>query len=218
MPPGPTLYVFVDESGNFDFSDRGTTHFVLGAIATTDPAASASHLQRLRYHLLDEGYDVSSFHATEDKQVIRNEVFAAMAKVENVRIHVIHGDKHRAAPSKQSDEALYTLFGRALIRYFLRVYEDLGIGRIVVVFDRTLTGKKRGAFQQAIKPVLKESGHRFSIYFQPMDTDFNGQMADYASWAKFVSLERAEHRPWTALRPLRPSDFDIFRYGHTKYY
>jgi hypothetical protein len=218
MTPRSTLYVFVDESGNFDFSDRGTAHFVLGAVATTDPATSASHLQRLKYRLLDTGHDISSFHATEDKQVIRNEVFAAMAVVENMRIHVIHGDKHRAAPVKQSDEALYTLFGRALIRYFLRVYEDVGIDRIVVVFDRTLTGKKRGAFEQAIKPELKASQLRFAVYFQPMDTDFNGQMADYASWAKFVSLERAEHRPWIALQALNPSDFDIFRRGHTKYY
>lgn len=218
MPPAPTLYVFVDESGNFDFSDNGTTHFVLGALATTDPTASARHAQRLKYRLLGDGHDISSFHASEDKQLVRDEVLRTMADLHEVHAHVIYGDKHLAAPNKQSDGSLYTLFGRALIRHVLRVFEDSAIGRIVVVFDRTLTGKKRGAFEQAIKPDLKASGRPFAVYFQPMASDLNGQMADYLSWAKYVSLERSEHRPWRALGPLDVSDFDIFRRGRIRYY
>lgn len=32
-----TLYLFIDESGNFDFSPKGTKYFVLTALATFDP-------------------------------------------------------------------------------------------------------------------------------------------------------------------------------------
>lgn len=37
-----TLFVFVDESGNLDFSPSGTNHYVLAAVATTNPLISAS--------------------------------------------------------------------------------------------------------------------------------------------------------------------------------
>ena len=42
------LFVFVDESGNFDFSALGTRHFVMSAVAATAPLESASILHNLR--------------------------------------------------------------------------------------------------------------------------------------------------------------------------
>jgi len=36
-----TLYVFVDEAGNFDFSPTGTRWFMLAVLSTTEPAAIA---------------------------------------------------------------------------------------------------------------------------------------------------------------------------------
>jgi len=39
-----TLYIFLDESGNFDFSPKGTKYFVLSAVSTLDPVASHAPL------------------------------------------------------------------------------------------------------------------------------------------------------------------------------
>lgn len=216
--PGPTLFVFVDESGNFDFSAKGTDYFVLGAFATTDPIGSAACLQALKYRLMEERVDVASFHAAEDRQVVRNAVFEALGQLSGVHMHAIYGDKHLAAPSKQSAEALYILFGRALIRYILRYCEKSDIRATVVIFDRALTAKQRGAFEQAIKPELKASGRPFRVYFQQMSTDLNGQIADDVSWARYVGVSRSEYRPWKALLRVGASDFNIFRTGHTRYY
>lgn len=218
VPSDRPLYIFVDESGNFDFSPSGTNHFVLGAVATTDPAASAARIQQVKYRLWAEGHEVDSFHAAEDRQVVRDVVLAELGRLREVKIHAIYGDKHRAAPSKQSDEAIYTLFGQAQLRYFLRVYAGHPINRVVVVFDRTLTGKRRGSFEQAIKPVLKATGLPFAVWFHQMATDLNGQIADYVSWSRYVAAERSEWRPWHALRPAGATDFNIFRRGHTRYY
>ena len=191
----------------------------MAGVAALAPLDSAAEMQALRYQLLAEGVDVSGFHAAEDRQFIRDRVFRAFESIESVKAHAIYGDKHRAAPRLQSDSQIHALFGRALIRYFLRVFDASDYRRVVVVFDQALTKKKQGDFHGVIKPELKALGKPFHVYFQKMVTDMNGQIADYVAWSKFVQLERNELRPWKSLAStLRPSDFNIFRSGTTLYY
>jgi hypothetical protein len=47
-----SLFIFIDESGNFDFSDKGTDHFVMACVATLSPLDSARALDELIYQLL----------------------------------------------------------------------------------------------------------------------------------------------------------------------
>ena len=214
-----TLFLFIDESGNFDFSDSGTTHFAMACVAALAPLESAAKLNSLKYDLLAEGHDISSFHASEDKQLIRDRVFSIIDGLKNIRSHVIYGDKHLAAPSLHSAEGLYSLFGKAIMKFALMAYGDDKYRQIVVLFDQALTNKKQGAFMAAVKPELKKLRKPFRIYFHQMRTDANGQIADYICWSKYVELERGENRPWQAIqRSLRPTSFDIFRFGHTRYY
>jgi hypothetical protein len=218
-PVPDTLFVFIDESGNFDFSTKGTRHFVMAGVAALAPLDSAAEMQTLRYKLLSEGVDVPGFHAAEDRQFVRDRVFKTFESIENVKVHAIYGDKHRAAPQLQSDSKLHGLFGRALIKYFLRVFDSADYKRVVVIFDQALTKSKQGDFHGVIKPELKALGKPFHIYFQKMLTDMNGQIADYVAWSKFVQIERYELRPWDNLGiSLKPSDFNIFRSGTILYY
>lgn len=69
------LFIFLDESGNLDFSKKGTSHFVLAAVTALQPIKSSAKLQDLKYELLTEGEDIQHFHASEDKQIIRDKVF-----------------------------------------------------------------------------------------------------------------------------------------------
>jgi hypothetical protein len=214
-----TLFIFIDESGNFDFSNRGTEHFVMAGVATLSPIESAAAMHRLRYQLLAQGVDVPSFHAAEDRQFIRDVVYETLARSRGLLAHAIYGEKRRAAPQLQSDSQLHSLFGRALIRYFLHVFHGFEYQQVVVIFDQALTKRKQGDFQGFIKSELKTLGKPFHVYFQRMMTDMNGQIADYVAWSKFVQLERSEQRPWANLGgTLAPSDFNIFRNGHTVYY
>ncbi len=213
------LFIFIDESGNFDFTPSGTSHFVLGGVATTSPASSAKEFLTLKYRLLKEGNDVSEFHASEDRQFIRNQVFPVINSMTEINAHVIYGDKHFLATSLQSPSGIYSLYGKAMIKYFIQVYASYSLSSITVVFDRTLTKKLRGQFEGILKPELKKMNIPFNIYFHPMSTENNGQVADYISWAKYVELERSELRPWGSLIPkLRPTELNIFRNGYQKYY
>ena len=214
-----TLFLFIDESGNFDFSDSGTTHFVMACVAALAPLESAGKLNSLKYNLLSEGYDISSFHATEDRQFVRDRVFPLIDGLRNIRAHVIYGDKHSAAPSLHSAENLYALFGKAIMKFALLDFGKDKYHQIVVIFDQSLTKKKQGAFMAAVKPELKGLGKPFRIYFHQMKTDANGQIADYICWAKYVVLERNENRPWDSIQQtLKPTSSNIFRYDCTRYY
>ena len=214
-----SLFIFVDESGNFDFSHTGTRHFVMAGVAALAPIESAATIQALKYQLLAEGHDQSEFHATQDRQEVRNRVFSAISGLANIRSHVIFGDKHLAAPALQSDTSLHALFGRSLVSHVIGTYASADFRQVVVLFDQAFSKKKQGTFNAAVKPELKALGKPFHIYFHPMKTDSNGQIADYIAWAKFVQLERNEQRPWDELQSaLKPSDFNIFRHGHTRYY
>lgn len=213
-----TLYIFLDESGNFDFSPSGTKHFVLSAFTTFDPSITQQALLTLKYKLLTEGVDTEYFHASEDKQDTRDKVFGQLKTLENVTFHFIYADKTKAHPSIQTPSGIYSLFGKTLLKYCFKGQAADEIDQIIVIFDKALTKKDRGAFEGTVKPELKKIGKPFRIYFHQTLCDFNGQIADYAAWSLYVWLERSEKRPYKELYQFKPTAFDIFRTGKTKYY
>ena len=218
-PVPNTLFLFIDESGNFDFTNKGTAHFVMAGVAALAPLDSAAAMHALRYQLLADGKDVSGFHATEDRQVVRDEVFKTIGQLTNIQAHAIYGEKRRAAPTLQKPEALHALFGAAIVKFAIKAYAGSAYQKVVVVFDQALTKKGQSAFHATVKPQLKALGKPFHLYFQRMEADANGQIADYVAWSKFVQLERGEQRPWSSLQAtVHPSDFNIFRNGNRYYY
>ena len=94
-----TLYIFIDESGNFDFTPTGTKYFVLTSVSTTTPLKERGRFLKLRYNLLEKGVDVEHFHATEDKQDVRDLVFGAIKEVDDIQIDAILAQKNKTNPS-----------------------------------------------------------------------------------------------------------------------
>ncbi len=112
----------------------------------------------------------------------------------------------------------YGLLGKTLLTYLLKAYQVAQFDQVVIIFDKALTRKEQNQFLKTVKPQLKTLSKPYRIYFHQTLSDFNGQIADYAAWAKYVSLERAENRPLKALGNIKVTDFDIFQKGTTKYY
>lgn len=214
------LYIFVDESGNLDFSMRGTKFFVLSAVTAVAPIESSNKLQQLKYELLAEGNggtDLEYFHASEDTQIIRNRVFESITTMDSIKVNYIIAEKRKTHPTYHGS-AFYSLLGAALTKYLLLKYHQSDYEKIVITFDQVLTKKEQGNFLKKIKPSLKEIGKPYAIYFHRMISDFNGQIADYCSWAKYVELERQETRPIHAIDAIEKEVFDIFNKGDSYYY
>lgn len=213
-----TLYVFVDESGNFDFTNKGTDHFVIAAVYTMDPCVSAAALQALKYELLAARSNQLEFHATENSRGTRARVAEVIrSQSPHIAVHTIYADKHYAHPKLHSSVAILSLFGTALARWLSLAVKG-NYDQIVLVFDSVLTGKQRDAFLKGVKPALKALHIPFHICFHPVKSDLNGQIADYFAWSMFRSLEANDPAPLRALAGVRHSRFNIFERGHTRYW
>lgn len=232
--PKQTLYVFIDESGNFDFTPKGTKHFVLTGFATYDPVSRRDELVKLRYQLLREGYDHEYFHASEDKQFVRDEVFRLLGSLKSsFEVHTIWAQKNLAHPSlyresymkgkkmitRNTGLPLYQKLCSCLLRYLFRGKAGY-VDRIVVVVGSLFNGDKKKVFMKTLKHFLKTNfpAVAFDIYSHPVSMDLNCQLADYCCWSVLVKLERNEGRPLSVIQPNLKSAFHYFHTGTTEFY
>ena len=94
-----TLYLFIDEAGNFDFSQKGTKYFVLSCMSTFKPIEERDKLFNFRYELLADGINQEFFHATEDKQIVRDKVFEIITTLkDDIEVHTVIAQKNKANP------------------------------------------------------------------------------------------------------------------------
>lgn len=95
-----TLFIFLDESGNLDFSPSGSRYWSLTALCTFEPVRGRESLLHLMYSLADQGMGQECFHATEDKQAVRNEVFSCLDTMDDrFEIHSVIAEKSKAHPA-----------------------------------------------------------------------------------------------------------------------
>jgi len=74
------LYLFIDEAGDFNFSESGTKYFVLTAASKTRPFTWELPISSLKYDLIEFGLDIEYFHASEDRQQVRDRFFGKICQ------------------------------------------------------------------------------------------------------------------------------------------
>lgn len=100
-------YVFIDDSGNYDFSPNGAKHWVLTSLITEDIRPGLLELSDLKHELIDLGTDIEFFHAAEDRQAVRNRVFDILRRLPNIRVDSLIVDKRKAAPEIRPLDRFY---------------------------------------------------------------------------------------------------------------
>lgn len=222
-----TLYLFIDESGNFDFSLSGTKFFILTVLSTRNPFEIGAPLLRLRYDLLpnyacgsgieEQGY----FHASENTQEVRNNVFSIISTIEHpMRVDSVIAQKNKANPKfyKQPLE-FYKVLGESLLKYAFNRAEWQDYDHVVVVFSSLFDKKKRGILKQTFKSLIKQHAKvTFALYFHDSKFDLCNQVADYFGWAIYRKWESADVRSYMIVENLVKSEFSIFAQGETQYY
>lgn len=229
-----TLFIFIDESGNFDFSPVGSRYFLLTCLSTFKPTRESTKFISLRYDLLREGFDQESFHATEDSQIIRDKVYSVIESLSNdIEIHSVIAQKNKANPSlytelykkrgewttRKTEAAFYEMICKMLLQYVFRRSDFKKTDKIIVVLGAIFTSKKQSLILQTLKKYLKERFSKpFEIYFHQSRADINCQIADYCGWALYVRWSRNEQRPFSLIKDKVKSQFEIFKRGETEYY
>ncbi len=228
-----TLFIFIDESGNFDFSSTGTKYFILTAISTIKPLNEREKLLKYRCQLLSEQTDQEYFHATEDKQTVRDGIYSLISGYDDFFVDSVVTQKNKANPSLYSEMCskkgkitkrivgaeFYRIVCQTLLQYIFRRFNSTNIEKIVVILDNLFTDNKRQTVLKSLKSYLKQHCQkRFYIYFHQSKADLNCQIADYCGWAIYVKNERNELRPINKIKTKIKSEFAIFQRGTTEYY
>ena len=222
-----TLYLFIDESGNFDFSSGGTKYFILTALSTTNPYSVGSSLLELRYQLLpnysggraleENGY----FHAAEDAQSVRDVVFSTIMKNgTDMRVGAVIAQKNTANPKFHAQQLeLYQNMGKVLLKYTFNRAVWGNYDHVVLVFSSLFDKKKRGILKQTFKSLIKKIADKpYSLYFHDSKFDLCNQAVDYFGWAVYRKWESKDKRSYNLVNNLIKSEFPIFNRGKTEYY
>lgn len=218
-------YIYADESGNFDFSNgRGATrYFILASVAADEPTVAAieSDLARLRRELARQGYSMpKGFHATNDKQDVRNQVFAVLSR-HDFRIDATIIEKRKVNPAlHNTNERFYGFAWYAHLNGLVAVlggsYDEL------LVTAASITRKMTVAFRSGVKRAERRLPASAVMKCDVADAASNLmlQVADYCAWALHRKWEQAppDTRSYTRIRNKITTEYDLLGNSSTLYY
>ena len=222
------LFIFVDESGNFDFSPTGSRYFILSAAVTSDPIQGVDSLLKWRHHILAGGNggdhavrkprDCTHFHCSEDEQYTRNGVFSIIANL-NVSVYSVVVQKNKTKPPIQVEDAFYQRVFKALVPHIVRQKKPSGTVHVFV--SQIQLKRKRHALLAPLKEVLNAGRGLFRPYrlhVHPNQSHHMLQVSDYVCWAIARKWERNDLRSHSLVSGMIVSEFDVFGRGTRTYY
>jgi hypothetical protein len=214
--------MFLDEAGDFNFTVSGTKFFMITAITKARPFFLDDPITSLKYDLIEVGLDIEYFHASEDRQAVRDQVFTIIANnLKDFRIDSLIVEKRKTGHALQVLERFYPKMISYLVRYVLEPKNLRDYTEVIVITDTIPVTRKREAIEKAVKQILSKmlpTGTRYRILHHASKSCVSLQVADYCSWAIFRKWERGDLRSYDLIRNGIRSEFDIFRSGNRHYY
>lgn len=221
----PTLYIFLDEGGNFDFSPTGSKYFTLTCVSLYRPFTLHTALDTYKYdlieHRINPRIELEYFHCADDNRHVRSKVFSLLAaSVPANSVDSVIVEKSKTGPALQPPERFYPKMLGYLLRYAVG-QASLGVGEVVVITDNLPVAKKRNAIEKAIKTVLADmlpSAIPYRVMHHSSRAHYGLQVADYFNWGIFRKWEHGDTTSHTTIAPQIRSEFEIFRRGTRHYY
>ncbi len=215
------VYLFLDESGNLDFSSSGTRFFVLTCVTMTRPFKINAQLEEYKYDCLEWGMGQEGFHCAEDNAHVRSKVFGIIAaNLDEILVDSLIVEKSKTGPALRDDSRFYPEMLGYLLRYVLEKLPDQ-VDEVTIITDTIPLQRKRQAVEKAIKKTLSKmlpTGPRYRILHHGSRSHYGLQVADYCSWAIYRRWEAKDSRWFMLIRPAVRSQFDIFQTGTRHYY
>jgi Protein of unknown function (DUF3800) len=216
------LYIFLDEAGNFDFSIKGTPYFILCSLTKERAFSAYQELSELKYDLIESGSEIEYFHATEDRQEVRNRVFGVISKhLQGCTIDATVVEKRKAESSLHEMTQFYPKMLGHHLKCILEQVDWAGVTEVIVVTDRIPVNNKRQAVEKAVKQTLAEmlpQGAIYRVLHHDSKSNFDLQIADYCTWALHRKWSSQDIRSYQLIRAAVRSEFDIYRAEGRHYY
>ena len=215
-------YIYADESGNFDFSlkRQASRYFILTSVVMNELAVE-NELLELRRELAWEGVKLSkdTFHATNDKQRVRDRIFSIL-KEHDFRVDATILEKRKAVPQIRSTQSNF--YGFAWYYHLRRVtVETIQDPLELLITAASLgTNEMRTSLDSAVQAVNNEvaPGSIMKTAMWSAASDPCLQVADYCSWAIQRKWERSDYRSYDFIKDKVGMENDLFSNGTVFYY
>lgn len=219
----PNKFIFADEAGCFTFTrEPNVSKYFTLCTVVMDNCDVGTDLFQLRRRLAWEGYELGDyFHATTDKQPVRDEVFKVITQ-HKFSIQATVMEKTKAEPQVREKPRLYKTGYFFLFKF--------GVSKLLDAKSETLvttasigTRRERTAFEAAVDDVMNQT-HRSSQWktdFMPCHADPCLQVADYCAWAiqrKWESKDFRDVRSYDLIKDRITYEYDLWEKGQTHYY
>ncbi len=170
---------------------------------------------------MESGTNIEYFHASEDRQHVRDKVFRILKNHMSYEIDSVIMEKSKLVPKYRGVESFYPYILRKLLDYALKRAVDRGCSRMTILTDRLVGfAQKKKAVEKAIKQRMAGIEVPYSLYHHSSKSNYGLQAIDYINWAIFVKWERAgkEMRPYNGIRSRIFSEWEIFAHGRRHHY
>ncbi len=211
------LYIFLDEAGNLDFSPNGSRFFVLGSITKERPFNAYKELTELKYDLVEQGTALEYFHASENAQVVRNQVFDIIQQnLNGVWIDGIIVEKQKVEARLRPEEHFYPRVLATLLREILGQYTLAEFKEVIVFTDSLPVQRKRGAVEKGVKLTLAAmlpANVRYRVLHHASKSNMDLQIADYCTWSIYRKWTTRDARSFERVRAAVRREWDVLAAG-----
>ncbi len=228
-----TVYIFVDEAGDMDFSASGSKYYMFNFLIKRRPFNLHAYIANYRYSLLERNLDpltgqrlnIEYFHASEDNKYIREEIFNIISTFdkESVKSYSYILEKPKVDPAKRKEIDRFYIDNLNLAIH--QLLDKLKIDKnFIIITDRLPVQKNKskqiGALKKGIKKYIKDHSLtiRYDIFHHSSASSVNLQIVDYISWAIFRKYERDQDSDYNKIEKyligvdLMTKDRDINHY------
>lgn len=213
-----SLFAFLDESGDYRYLPEASKFLVFTAVLVADPTILSYEFARLKYDLLRENRCVERFHASEDKQSVRDSVFGLLRDEANFRIHAIIVRKNRANPVLRK-HGVYTIAYKAMLSYLTKTRKA---DRLHIIVDTVPDKKQQTVLESTLRnraaEIIEPLGIPYTIDHHKSAAHALLQAADYSAWAIYKKWHEGDSRSYDYISPKIQNEFDIYRNGDVEYY
>lgn len=181
------IYIFLDEGGNFDFSQKGTPYFSITSLVVKRPFVAHQKLDEFKHDCIEYGLNTESFHCCEDNSHVRKKVFNIISDYTSYyNIDSLIVEKRKTNLALRDPKNFYPKMIGHLLKYVLRRENGDNADEVIVITDALPLQKKRKVFEKTIKQTLSEmlpDKCKFRVFHHSSKSHFGLQIADYCNWA-----------------------------------
>lgn len=207
----PCVYIFLDESGNFDFRGSGSRNLVMTCVGMCRPFPAWEPLDDYKYRCIENGMDIEYFHCYADRKHVRNTVFSVIAQhLDDMRISCVVIEKTRVSPMTQEPKWLYRWMLGYLLGRVLAGEVSTGGKDVIVITDTIPVNERRKAIVKSIQLAVARNqppNMKYRILHHQSRTHYGLQIADYCCWAIFRKWEIGDRSWYDRIKPAIKGEF-----------